>query len=127
MTLLQRPEASDLTGEMAVPDSGSRPHWVFAVLVQGPSMVPALRDGDALLVRRARTGRPGDVAVVRFGNDPALYVKRLAYPVEGGWWVLGDNRYASTDSRTYGPARLVGRVLLRWWPRPSRVGSTYVR
>jgi phage repressor protein C with HTH and peptisase S24 domain len=87
-------------------------------------MVPALHHGDALLVRRTSIGRPGDVAVVQFGSDPALYVKRLVRTVDGGWWALGDNAFASSDSRTYGPARVVGRVLLRWWPRPSRVGST---
>ena len=101
----------------------SRPRWLFAVLVHGPSMVPALRHGDALVVRRTERGRPGAVAIVRFGDDPALYVKRLVREVDGGWWALGDNSIASGDSRTYGPARVVGRVLLRWWPRPSRVGS----
>ncbi len=94
---------------------------LFTVLVAGPSMAPTLRHGDALLVRRTTIGRPGDVAVVRFGNDPSLYVKRLARPVDGGWWALGDNAYASSDSRVYGPARVVGRVLLRWWPRLTRV------
>jgi phage repressor protein C with HTH and peptisase S24 domain len=88
-------------------------------------MVPTLRHGDALLVRRTRRGRPGDVAVVRFGDDLALYVKRLAHPVDDGWWALGDNPYASSDSRTYGPARLVGRVFLRWWPHPGRVRSGF--
>jgi len=103
-------------------DDVRRRAW-FTVLVHGPSMVPALRHGDALLVRRSATGRPGDVAVVRFGSDPGLYVKRLHHPVEGGWWALGDNAFASWDSRTQGPARVVGRVLLRWWPRLSRVRS----
>jgi phage repressor protein C with HTH and peptisase S24 domain len=104
-------------------DSDKRSHWVFAVLVAGPSMVPALRHGDALLVRRTTSGRPGAVAVVRFGTDPTLYVKRLVRPCNGGWWALGDNAVASSDSRTYGPAQVVGRVLFRWWPYPSRVGS----
>ncbi len=100
-----------------------REHFLYAVLVEGPSMVPTLRPGDALLVRRTNSGRPGAVAVVRYGTDPALYVKRLSHPVDGGWWALGDNPIASSDSRTYGPARVVGRVLLRWWPHPRRVGS----
>jgi phage repressor protein C with HTH and peptisase S24 domain len=86
-------------------------------------MVPTLRHGDALLVRRTAAGRTGGVAVVRFDGDPTLYVKRLHHRVDGGWWALGDNAIASTDSRTYGPAHVLGRVLLRWWPRPSRVGS----
>jgi phage repressor protein C with HTH and peptisase S24 domain len=86
-------------------------------------MVPTLRHGDALIVRRAADGRPGDVAVVRFGDDPVLYVKRLSHRVDGGWWAVGDNPFASTDSRELGPARVIGRVLLRLWPRPSRVRS----
>ncbi|HKE65104.1 MAG TPA: S24 family peptidase [Micromonosporaceae bacterium] len=94
---------------------------VYTVTVVGPSMVPALRHGDALVVRRSRRGRPGAVAVVRFAGDPHLYVKRLSHLVDGGWWALGDNPYGSSDSRDYGPAVVVGRVLFRWWPRPSRV------
>ena len=40
------------------------------------------------------------------------------------YFVMGDNRVRSTDSREYGPVRadlLVGRVLLRYWP-PQRWG-----
>jgi phage repressor protein C with HTH and peptisase S24 domain len=84
-------------------------------------MVPALRDGDALLVWRTDRIRAGQIVVVRFPGEPALAVKRAVRPVDGGWWVLGDNPFGSTDSRDLGPARIVGRVLLRWWPRPSRV------
>jgi phage repressor protein C with HTH and peptisase S24 domain len=84
-------------------------------------MVPALRDGDALLVRRTDRVRAGQVVVVRFPGTGGLSVKRAVRPVDGGWWVLGDNPYGSTDSRELGAAQIVGRVLLRWWPRLSRV------
>jgi SOS-response transcriptional repressor LexA len=80
-------------------------------------MVPALRDGDALLVLRTGRIRAGQVVVVRFAGVPGLSVKRAVRPESGGWWVLGDNPYGSTDSRELGPAQVVGRVLLRWWPR----------
>jgi len=94
---------------------------LFTALVRGPSMVPALRDGDAVLVRATARVRAGDVVVVRFPDVPALSVKRAVRPVEGGWWVEGDNPYGSTDSRELGPAEVVGRVVFRWWPRLARV------
>ena len=37
----------------------------------GPSMVPTLRHGDALLVRRGGRVRAGDVVVGRFPGGPA--------------------------------------------------------
>lgn len=92
---------------------------VFAVLVQGPSMAPTLRAGDALLVRRTGRARPGQVVVVRFPGEAGLFVKRAQRQVAGGWWVVGDNPYGSDDSARYGPAEIVGRVLLRYWPRPG--------
>jgi phage repressor protein C with HTH and peptisase S24 domain len=94
---------------------------LFTALVREPSMVPVLRDGDAILVRRTIDCRPGDVVVVVFPGQEGLFVKRARYPVGGGWWVEGDNADASSDSRLYGPARVVGRVLLRWWPRLTRI------
>ena len=36
------------------------------VLVVGPSMVPTLRHGDALLVRPGASVRPGDLVIARF-------------------------------------------------------------
>ena len=84
-------------------------------------MVPVLRDGDAVLVRRTTRIRAGQVVVVRFEGIPGLSVKRAVRPAGDAWWVLGDNPYGSTDSRELGPAQVVGRVLVRWWPRLSRV------
>jgi nickel-type superoxide dismutase maturation protease len=97
---------------------------LFAVLVQGPSMVPTLRHGDALLVRRAgRAVRPGDVVVARFRSRPdLLVVKRAVRAQDGGWWLRGDNDLVTDDSRVYGVADVIGRVVLRYWPSPGRLG-----
>jgi phage repressor protein C with HTH and peptisase S24 domain len=95
---------------------------LFTALVRGPSMVPVLRDGDAILVRRGAGIRPGHVVVARFPGLPGLVVKRAVRPVDGGWWVEGDNVAVADDSRRYGPAIVEGRALLRWWPRPTWLG-----
>jgi phage repressor protein C with HTH and peptisase S24 domain len=95
----------------------------FAVLVHGPSMAPTLRSGDALLVRRGGPVRAGDIVVARFRSRPdLLVVKRAVREQDGGWWVRGDNDFGTDDSRVYGVADVIGRVLCRYFPRPSRLG-----
>ncbi|HWG94378.1 MAG TPA: S26 family signal peptidase [Mycobacteriales bacterium] len=86
-------------------------------LVAGPSMLPTLADGDALLVRWGAAARPGDVVVARFPARPGLLVVKRAVRPDGGlWWVEGDSSAVADDSRRYGPAEVLGRVVLRWWP-----------
>jgi phage repressor protein C with HTH and peptisase S24 domain len=93
-----------------------------AVLVHGPSMVPALYHGDALLVRRGGPVRAGDLVVAVFpGRPDLLVVKRAVRPVDGGWWLESDNPAVADDSRRYGPAAVRGRAVFRYWP-PSRFG-----
>src|SRR5688572_18602405 len=92
----------------------------FAVRVRGPSMAPALRSGDALLVRRTTAARPGGIVVARFRSRPDLLVVKRAVRAEaGGWWLIGDNEFTADDSRAYGVADVIGRVQFRYWPRPS--------
>ena len=96
---------------------------LFAVLVAGPSMAPTLRSGDALVVRRGGRIRTGDVVVARFRTRPdLLVVKRAVREQDGGWWVQGDNDLVEDDSRRYGVADVIGRVLIRYYPRPGRLG-----
>jgi nickel-type superoxide dismutase maturation protease len=91
---------------------------MFAAQVHGPSMAPTLRHGDALLVRRGGRIRAGDLVVARFRSRPdLLVVKRAIREQDGGWWVRSDNSLTADDSRAYGPADVIGRVVCRWWPR----------
>jgi len=41
----------------------------------------------------------------------------------GGWFVVGDNPFGSTDSRELGVARVLGVVTWRLWPRPGRLSD----
>ncbi|MDT4992458.1 MAG: hypothetical protein QOH97_2350 [Actinoplanes sp.] len=85
-------------------------------------MAPALRDGDALLVRRGGRVRPGQIVVARFRARPELLVvKRAVWAVDDGWWIAGDNSFGTDDSRAFGVADVIGHVILRYWPRPGRV------
>ena len=93
---------------------------LFAALVQGPSMAPTLRHGDAILVRRGGRVRPGLIVVARFRSRPdLLVVKRAVRPDAGGWQLRGDNPLVTDDSRAYGVADPIGVVLLRYWTRPA--------
>jgi signal peptidase I len=99
------------------------PWGLLPVLVHGPSMVPTLRHGDAVLARRGgRPVRPGDVVLGRFRSRPELLVvKRVIYMDGDGYWLQGDNAVIADDSRAYGLADVEARVVLRYWPRLRRL------
>jgi nickel-type superoxide dismutase maturation protease len=114
----------DRVGDQGVPPLETP--WAMA-RVRGPSMSPTIASGDRLLVRRVRDAagvREGDVVLARFPARPELLVvKRVRRAVDGGHWVQGDNPFVTDDSRAYGPAVVVGRVVGRLWPRPGRLAA----
>ncbi|MDQ1705302.1 MAG: hypothetical protein QOF18_1668 [Frankiaceae bacterium] len=101
------------------------------VLVTGPSMAPALRHGDQLLVRfgpRAGRSRVGSVVVVALPDRPLAVKRVVRVESDGRLWIEGDNPAASTDSRELGSVSadaVRGRVLLRLWPRPGHVPPSH--
>jgi len=97
---------------------------VSRYVVDGPSMEPAFRSGDRVLVNRLayRKSRPraGDVVVLR---DPEraghILLKRVATapgsadPGPSRVFVLGDNAAQSRDSRSFGAIereRIIGKA-----------------
>lgn len=87
--------------------------WRWLVVeVSGDSMRPALVPGQRVLARVTRDVRPGQVVLMRRPDVPSqLLIKRVVRWSEAsatgasdaGWWVEGDNRARSTDSRDFGP------------------------
>lgn len=80
--------------------------------------------GDTIALEDGRLRRNGvliDEPYVDLGGVDSVYFGPERVPA-GTLFVMGDNRGASIDSRSYGPiddGRVVGRVLLRWWPPRS--------
>ena len=99
-------------------------------------MAPTLAPGDWALAVMPRRFRTGDVVVVEHPGRPGYeMVKRIrAVPGEvvdertladDEYWVEGDLRTASTDSRHFGPVgrkKLKAKVLLVYWPKDRRRG-----
>jgi nickel-type superoxide dismutase maturation protease len=94
-------------------------------VVEGPSMEPAFRSGDRVLVNRlayrSRAPRDGEVVVLR---DPEraghILLKRVAVapgdrgPSPTRVYVLGDNAAESRDSRAFGTVE-IGQIIGRAW------------
>lgn len=90
-------------------------------------MAPSLRHGDWVIALRTRRIGPGQVVLARHPERPGfLLVKRAARRQGAGWWLESDFGDAPgvTDSRHFGPVapgQVVGRVLVRYWPKPAIV------
>jgi nickel-type superoxide dismutase maturation protease len=102
-------------------------HPVRRVEVVGSSMAPALLPGDRLVVVRLPWPPPfgpvpGQVVAVRDPRRPERILIKRVRSVDrrsGTLEVEGDDRRASTDSRSFGPvsrSAIVGRAVYRYAP-----------
>ncbi len=93
---------------------------ITTVRVVGPSMEPTLRNGEVYLVRQGGAIQVGDVVLLQHPlRNELLTIKRVVRREPSGWWVEGDNREASTDSREFGPVsdeRVRGKITFRISP-----------
>ncbi|MBU3925906.1 signal peptidase I [Patescibacteria group bacterium] len=107
-------------------------------IVSGASMEPTFETGDYLIIDEftyhLEKPKKGDVIVFRYPLDTSkFFIKRIeGLPGEtvnyedreitlkdNQYFVMGDNRPASSDSRMWGPVEenlIIGRALVRLWP-----------
>ncbi|HET9223764.1 MAG TPA: signal peptidase I [Roseiflexaceae bacterium] len=95
---------------------------------------PPNGEGDALIKRVI--GAPGDLIELRdegvwvngqlldepYVNGQATLCNNACAPIQldaNSYFLMGDNRSSSLDSRSFGPVRadrIIGRVVMRYWP-----------
>ena len=74
-------------------------------------MKPFCEEGDFVLCVPSIFSHPkgGDIVVLRHPQRGISIVKRIVHAKGGGYWVEGDNKLESSDSRNFGwiPGKLI--------------------
>lgn len=88
-----------------------------AFLVDGDSMLPTLKSGDAVLVDKKAKVKVGDLVLAEHPYKSSVkLVKRVTDIAPDGYVISGDNPAESTDSRAFGAVSIesiLGRVVCK--------------
>ncbi|HVA96847.1 MAG TPA: nickel-type superoxide dismutase maturation protease [Candidatus Acidoferrales bacterium] len=92
---------------------------LYKYKISGDSMSPTLHNGQIVLVNRFiylfAAPKKNDIIAVRDPRDGKVLIKRIKKIEDKRYFVLGDNKKASTDSRVFGMIErqdIVGKVWL---------------
>jgi signal peptidase I len=91
-------------------------------IVAGPGDVITIQDGN--VIRNGRREADGYTSPCFPGEADCTYPTPIHVP-RGMWFVMGDNRGDSDDSRFWGPVPaswIIGDAFFTYWP-PDRIGS----
>ena len=89
-----------------------------AILVEGDSMLPDLKNGDGVLINPDAPIVAGDILLAKHPyKKNVVILKRLAEIDENGnYFLVGDNAAESSDSRTFGAIsakHILGKAVCR--------------
>ena len=110
--------------ENNLPEAGWKEKLLFylgrrrAILVEGDSMLPNLKNGDGILIDPDAKIAAGDIVIAKHPfKKSVIILKRLAEIDENGnYFLVGDNPSESTDSRTFGAVsakHILGKAVCR--------------
>jgi signal peptidase I len=118
----------------------SRVHYLLTRPQRGDIVVFNSMDNDNIMLIKRVIGEPGDMVEWRdhqlylnghfvqedYINEPCTSCPDETWILEANqYFVMGDNRNHSRDSRSFGPVpigHIVGRVVFRYWPL-LRIGT----
>jgi len=87
--------------------------------ISGSSMLPTLKTGDMVLVNKVAywfsSPKKNDIVAVRDPRDGKTLIKRIIKIEENSYFVQGDNKNSSTDSRVFGMIKktdIIGNVVI---------------
>lgn len=91
---------------------------VFKYRITGNSMVPTFSSNDIVLVNRLsyvfKKPQVGDIIAGRDPRDGKTVIKRITKIENTSYFIEGDNKNSSTDSRVFGIIRqsdIIGKVI----------------
>ncbi len=103
---------------MAPKNTPAKKRRLGTVAVAGESMAPTFNAGDWLLVMWGGTFRPGQTVLVERESQPGVFlIKRVIGLEADRYWVEGDNKVESMDSRQWGAighSEIVATVVFRF-------------
>jgi nickel-type superoxide dismutase maturation protease len=109
---------------MELPEANWKERMLFFLgrrrgfLVEGDSMLPALKNGDAVLINPKAKAATGDIVLANHPYKESVKIlKRVKrFNKKGDLYLVGDNLKESTDSRTFGAVPLkylIGKATCR--------------